>query len=54
MDAICPCGSYDGLLDVAITTRWDLLLRLLPLVFTGGFVHPAVELLRARRVGDRG
>ena len=51
---ICPDADvHDGLLDVTIIhpVSRSLLLRLLPLVFTGGFVgHPAVELLRARRV----
>ncbi len=51
---ICPDANvYDGLLDVTIIHPLSrgLLLRLLPQVFTGGFVrHPAAELLRAREV----
>lgn len=50
----CPNAVLDdGLLDITIVhpvSRWTLL-RLLPTMFSGAFVHdPAVELLRAREV----
>lgn len=51
---ICPRADVtDGLLDVTIVhpVSRPTMLRLLPSVFTGGFVgHPAAELLRAKRV----
>lgn len=51
---ICPNADVtDGLLDVTIVrpVSRPTLLRLLPSVFTGGFVgHPAAELLRVERI----
>ncbi|HRA76249.1 MAG TPA: diacylglycerol kinase family lipid kinase, partial [Propionicimonas sp.] len=50
----CPRADVtDGLLDLTIVNPVSraTLLRLLPSMFTGGFVRdPAVELLRAREV----
>jgi diacylglycerol kinase (ATP) len=50
----CPNADVtDGLLDITVINPVSraTLLRLLPTMFSGGFVHdPAVELLRARQV----